>query len=359
MPFDEVVEGALYDDGGFYASGGGAGRRADFITSPEVGPLFGALVARALDEEWARLGEPDPFVVVEGGAGRGTLAAAVVAASLSCKAALRYVCVERSDVLRTMAQDRLPAEPAVNVFGPSVHDVDLGLRPVEGIGPVVTVIDDLPTGPLTGVVVANELLDNLAFRLLERHDHGWSEVRVTAEGKRLVEVLVDAPPDVATDAELLAPAARTGARIPLQGRAGAWLVRALELLERGRVVVVDYADSSPSMAARPWPEWVRTYRGQGRAGAPLEALGTADITCEVAVDQLARIRPLDSDRSQAEWLSALGIDALVAEARATWHERSAVADLEAMKARSRVSEAEALLDPTGLGAFRVLEWIVP
>ena len=34
----------------------------------------------------------------------------------------------------------------------------------------------------------------------------------------------------------------------------------------------------------------------------------------------------------------------------------AIGDLEAVKARSRVGEAEALLDPSGLGAFRVLEW---
>nr|MBA3303774.1 SAM-dependent methyltransferase [Acidimicrobiia bacterium] len=39
-----------------------------------MGPLFGAVVAQALDAEWARLGRPDPFAVVEAGAGRGTLA---------------------------------------------------------------------------------------------------------------------------------------------------------------------------------------------------------------------------------------------------------------------------------------------
>ena len=46
----------------------------------------------------------------------------------------------------------------------------------------------------------------------------------------------------------------------------------------------------------------------------------------------------------------------MAAARATWNERAHLGDLEAVKARSRVSEGDALLDASGLGAFRVLEW---
>ena len=40
LRFDEVVDLALYADEGFFTVGGGAGRRADFITSPEVGSLY-------------------------------------------------------------------------------------------------------------------------------------------------------------------------------------------------------------------------------------------------------------------------------------------------------------------------------
>jgi SAM-dependent MidA family methyltransferase len=125
------------------------------------------------------------------------------------------------------------------------------------------------------------------------------------------------------------------------------------------VLVADYAETTPSLAVRPWLDWVRTYRAHGRGGHPLDAPGTQDVTCEVAVDQLAAlVRPPDADRSQAEWLAVWGIDDLVAEARATWHERASLGDLAALKARSRVSEADALTDPAGLGAFRVLEWEV-
>jgi hypothetical protein len=66
--------------------------------------------------------------------------------------------------------------------------------------------------------------------------------------------------------------------------------------------------------------------------------------------------PPPLDRSQAEWLRAWGIDELVAEGRAEWGERAHVGDLAAVEARSRVGESEALLDPAGLGGFRVLEW---
>jgi len=122
--------------------------------------------------------------------------------------------------------------------------------------------------------------------------------------------------------------------------------------------VVDYADTTPSMARRPWTEWVRTYRAHGRGGHPLAGLGDQDITCEVAVDQLGGVRRPARDRSQAEFLAAHGIGPLVDEARRSWHERAAIADLAALAARSRVTEAAALLDDNGLGAFRVLEWEV-
>ena len=359
LRFDEVLDLALYHhDLGFYATGSGAGRGgADFLTSPEVGPLFGAVLARALDSWWDGLGRPDPFVVVEAGAGSGALAAAVLAARPACAPALRYVLVERSARWRERQAARLPLEPAGMVLGPMVvADSDLGPQPVAGIGPLVTTLAELPVGPFDGVVVANELLDNLAFRLLQRGSAGgWSEVRVTAE---LEECLVEAPGAVAAEAERLVGAAEVpaGARIPLQHAAAAWLRGALASLLRGRVVVIDYADTTPAMARRPWTDWVRTYRGHRRGGDPLRHLGEQDVTCEVAVDQLAAVAPLASSRSQAEFLRASGLDQLAADARRRWEERAHIGDLEALKARSTASEAAALTDPTGLGAFRVLEW---
>ncbi|MEO7555544.1 MAG: class I SAM-dependent methyltransferase, partial [Acidimicrobiales bacterium] len=85
IAFSAVVDVALYDeDEGFYATTGIAGRDGDFITSPELGPLFGTVVATALDTWWRELGEPDPFVVVEAAAGPGTLCRTVLAATPAC-----------------------------------------------------------------------------------------------------------------------------------------------------------------------------------------------------------------------------------------------------------------------------------
>jgi SAM-dependent MidA family methyltransferase len=355
--FDVAVEALLYGDGGFFASGGGAGKRADFVTSPEVGPLFGAVVARALDAEWDRLGRPDPFVVLEAAAGRGALARAVLDAGPACAPALRYVCVERSAALRDAIAGVLPVEPAANVFGAVVSgdDPDDDAHVIAGTGPVVATLDDLPFVPVTGVVLANELLDNLPFRLVERTAAGWSEVLVGADGDRLVEVLVPAAPAVVEEASRLAPDAGAGARLPLQHQAAAWVRRAIDTLADGRVVAVDYADASASLAARPWAEWLRTYRGQARGSDPLSDPGGQDVTCEVAVDQLPSPT---SNTAQAEWLRAHGLDELVEAARAGWEARAHVGDLEALRHRSRVNEAQALTDETGLGAFRVLEWVV-
>jgi hypothetical protein len=62
--------------------------------------------------------------------------------------------------------------------------------------------------------------------------------------------------------------------------------------------------------------------------------------------------------TQADWLRSHGIDELVEEGRRGWDAGATTGDLAALKARSRVREAEALLDPEGLGAFLVAEWVV-
>jgi SAM-dependent MidA family methyltransferase len=354
IPFDEVVDIALYHpEHGFYSTGGGAGRSGDFLTSPEVGPLFGAILANALDQWWRDLGEPDPYVVVEAGAGAGTLARHVLDANPACIAALRYVLVERSERLRDAQHARLPMEPARQVLGPAVvTDPDEGPHPQPGVGPLVTSLTELPQRSFVGAVIANELLDNLPFDLMEKEPLGWAEVRVDDE---LRETLVPAATDLALHAERLAPDAPPGARIPLQRAAAAWLREALGVLDRGRIAVVDYAGTTPDMARRPWTEWVRTYRGHGPGGHPLEHLGEQDITCEVAVDQLPTP---DATRRQADFLRAYGIDGLADDARRAWQDRAHIGDLDALKHRSRVGEATALTDPAGLGAFRVLEWEV-
>lgn len=98
---------------------------------------------------------------------------------------------------------------------------------------------------------------------------------------------------------------------------------------------------------------MRTHSGHN-AGDPnrwLEDPGTCDITADVATDQLELVRRADSNRTQADFLRELGIDELVAEGKRQWQESAHVGDLSAVRARSRISEGEALCDPSGMGSF--------
>lgn len=354
LPFSAVMEAALYDpEHGFFVAGAGSpGRRGDFLTSPEVGPLFGAVLARALDRWWDELGRPDPYVVVDAGAGTGSLALAVLAATPSCAPALHYVLVERSPALRARHGEHLPlAAPATSLGVPGAGD-----------GPVVVSLAEMPAAPFAGVVVANELLDNVPVDLLERTDDGWGEILIglddSATGLR--RHVVPASDVAAEAAERLAPAAPAGAVIPWERQAGEWVRDTLGLIEVGRLVVIDYAvDDTAELADRPLAEWLRTYRGHERADDPLAGIGTADITVEVCLDQLAHMAGAASSiASQADFLRRHGIEELVEEGRRIWAERAHLGDLDAIRGRSRVREAEALLDPDGLGGFRVAQWTV-
>lgn len=342
LRFDAFMELALYGEpGGFYASGRGAGRRrGDFLTSVEVGPLFGRLVARLADSCWEGMGRPADFTLIDAGAGRGTLARSVLAARPACAGVLRYVLVERSAALRRAHEELIDRRP-----GPCAQ---LESRA------------DLPDEPICGLIVANELLDNVPCRLLERTADGWAEVCVAVEGSdgagTIVEVLEPLPPEAQAAAGALAPDAPAGGRIPLASAAVDWVDRALTLLRRGRLVAVDYCDTTASLVARPSREWVRTYRDGARGHEPLQDPGGSDITVEVPLDQLLAAHPGAEVCDQASFLVSLGIDELVSEGRALWHDRAAIGDLVALEARSRIHEAEALCDPSGLGAFTVVTW---
>lgn len=386
MSFSAFVEGALYHpDHGFYETGGRAGRRGDFVTSPEVGPLFGACLARALDGWWQGMGRPDPFLVDEHGAGPGTLARTILVADPACAVALRWTMVERSATQRALHPEHLPHLGDLEADG-TCGDARWG---APGAGPLVASSADRPARP-AHVIVANELLDNLPFDLLERTADGWCEVGADLNagggsgqgtgGEALgtssplvlgsdpggfgagpaAEERMPATPADAALASRLAPDAAAGARIPLQRRAGEWIAASLDgLAPGGRLVVCDYATTTAGLAARPPQEWIRTYAGQGRGGAPLVSPGTQDITVEVCIDQAAAAaRPPDLDRDQATALRAWGLDLLVEEGRRLWEDAAGAPGLAALRVRSRVAEAQALTDPAGLGAFRVLEWQV-
>ena len=320
IPFSEFMRLALYDEYGFYSRSGRAGRRGDFITSPEVGPLFGAVIARALDAWWRDLGKPTEFTVVDAGAGPGTLARSVLAAAPECSNALRYVAVEVSASQRAL------------------HPANIESRAT------------MPDRPFVGVVLANELLDNLPFELFV-FDGEWKQAFVSVgEDGRFNEVLRSAAAP-----SFLPTSAPHGARVPVQTMANEWISNALGLIDRGRLLVIDYCTATTAeLAARPWRQWLRTFRQHERGVHYLLESGEQDITSQVVIEQLPAPT---SECSQTEFLRQCGIDGMVAEGRQYWSAQTGAPDLTAMKMRSRVSEAEALCDESGLGAFTVLQWV--
>ena len=320
LPFSDFIETCLYDpEKGFYTKEGRAGRRGDFLTSPEVGPLFGHLIANWLDDLWTKIDKPENFQVIEVGAGCGTLARAILDCKPKCLEHGNYVMVERSEELRK-------AQPISEKLFSTI---------------------DVPDAPIVGAVIANELLDNLPFDLLEADGDCWKEVCVGLMDDQLVEILTterEPPVEVSP---------LKGARIPIQTQANNWINGVIEKISSGSLLLIDYGSSTQEMSQRNQESWLRTFKKHNRGTSPLEDVGNQDITVEVAIDQLPEGAVIST---QKQFLENQGINHLVDEGRKIWKESSSVGDLRAVKARSRIVEAEALLDPKGLGGFFVFEW---
>ena len=321
ISFEKFMELSLYSQNGFYNTIGQAGRRGDFITSPEVGPLFGAVIAQAIDSRWHELGCPKKFTIVEVGAGPGTLARSVLKANLKSRHAISYIAVETSLTQR------------------SLHP------------PQVISQDQMPSEPFVGMIIANELLDNLPFRLFV-FDSQWQEAFVVERDGKFLEVLhavEDAPAWLPQNPPL-------GTRLPVQQQAQKWLASSLDLVEHGSLTIFDYCMTSEITSTKPWRDWLRTYRQHELGGHYLSQPGEQDITSHVMIDQLEVIAKPTSISRQADWLIEHGLNTLVEEGRTYWQAHAAKPDLQAMLMRSRVSESESLCALDGLGNFTVLEW---
>jgi SAM-dependent MidA family methyltransferase len=327
MPFDEFMEAALYDPADGFFQRHVVGERGDFVTAPHLSPAFGVLVARQLDEMWDLLGRPDPFVVVEAGAGDGTLAGQI----------LEFLPSPARDVLRYVAVERGAA----------------GRAALASLAVIVAEsLDEVPAGP-TGCVIANELLDNMAFRWVTRDEAGPKEIFV-ATGDDNEFVLVRRPPsrgDLAGWTEHL----RAGQRRLVPEGAMRFVRGAASLFGRNYVWIADYGFTDGE-----FPEGPHGYRGHRLEADVLTDPGSRDITAGVdfgAVAQAAREAGLTvwGPVRQRDALLALGYGDLIDDARFRQTEAAAAGRaLEATRIYSARNRASLLVEPGGLGDFLVL-----
>jgi SAM-dependent MidA family methyltransferase len=166
IPFSRFMELCLYAPGlGYYSAGAAKfGPAGDFVTAPELGPLFAACVADALAPVLRQFGPDAQFV--ELGGGSGAFAEVVLKRLLALDALpTRYAILEPSADLRERQQARLRER----------------LNPL--LGDLVEWLDTPPQEPWSGVVFANEVIDALPTPRFTLRDGDVFEEHVVLDGE--------------------------------------------------------------------------------------------------------------------------------------------------------------------------------
>jgi len=292
LPFDRFMALALYTPGlGYYANttpkfGAMPSSGSDFVTAPELSPLFGRAIALQLRQA---LQASASDTVFEFGAGSGALAEQLLDALGD--AVGHYRIVDLSGVLRARQQQRLAR------FGNRVEW-----------------LDRLPDG-MHGVIVGNEVLDAMPVQLLRWDGAAWAERGVALEGDAL------AWHDRSTALTLPVEAAWVpGTVTELHAQAEAFIATLAQRLQRGAAFFIDYGF--------PQAEYYHPQRTGGtlmchrahRADTdPLQDPGLKDITAHVDFTGIAlagQDAGLDviGYTSQARFLFNCGLLTLLADA---------------------------------------------
>lgn len=336
MPFARFMDLALYDpDGGYYrAATARPGPAGDFVTAPELHPIFGATLATGIAEIWERLGRPDPFTIRELGAGTGALALAILGAieDPALRLAIRYRSVE-VDPRRTAAFDeRLRTAGFAEA-----------LQPDDG-------------RPITGVILGNEVLDALPVHRVRGRADGLVEVAVgLADDGAFIDV--ETPP---TTDRLAARLADEGITL-LEGQAAEiclavddWIAAAVAPLARGIVLLIDYGAPATELydPVRRRDGTLRAYLRQQVHGDPFQHVGRQDLTAHVdvtAVERAAAAAGLVTlgVTTQMEALAGLGIEA-------RWMATRDDPTTSPETYTATRASLRRLLDPAALGRFRVM-----
>jgi SAM-dependent MidA family methyltransferase len=333
------MELALYaPDGGYYrAPTARPGRDGDFITAPELHPIFGATLATAIEEIWRRMGEPTPFVVRELGAGTGALALAILDG-------LRDT---GSSLLASIVYEPVEVDPRrLDAFATRLADAGHDDR------------HRTPTaGPMVGVILGNEVLDALPVHRVRRRDGVLREIAVDVGGDgRLaeVELEVTAEGPVATYLADTGIELVDGQTVELSLGLEPWIADVAADLVRGVLLLIDYGAPAVELydPVRRRDGTLRAYVRHQVHDDPYRYVGRQDLTAHVdvtAVERAARAAGLTTIgiTTQAEALMGLGVEArlqaIQADPATTFEDYTLV--------RAALMR---LLDPAAMGRFRVM-----
>ncbi len=335
VAFDRFMELVLYAPGlGYYMAGSRKlGEEGDFVTAPEISPLFGQCLARQCAQVLDGLQGGN---ILEFGAGSGALAG-VILEELARLQRLpdRYLILEPSPELRQRQQQL-----------------------VEGLAPELAArlqwLDRMPQR-LRGVAIANEVLDAMPVHRFVMGGGAVRELFVRWNGSGFEEFA--APPESAG----LAAAVRRltgepeqlddGYLSELNLRAGPWIEALGGMIEAGVVLLIDYGYPRREfyLPERTMGTLMCHYRHRAH-GDPYRLVGLQDITAYVDFSAVAEAgaaagMSLGGYTSQANFLLSCGLEELLAE--------SDPADVEAHM--QRVQGAKQLILPSEMGErFQVM-----
>ena len=351
IPFARFMDLCLYHPSyGYYPRGIGGGGGRDYLTSSGTHRVFGTLVARQVEEMWRRTGLPGRFMFVEFGPGEGLFAADFLREAQRTERfarALEYILVEPSPVLRRRQRELLVGRASIPLAWAEDHDLE---RQVGGT---------------EGCLFANEVLDAFPVHRVIRTGRGISEVHVAARDGRLVEIL-ERPSTIEIEKHLrhlhsLGVTLEEGQEIDLNLAAPRWMARAVRLLRRGYLMVIDYGHEARALYSPERRRGTLLAYHRHRVGEDfLSRPGEQDLTAHVDFSTLLAAAEREGARSlglvtQARFLLALGALDFLRDPRD--HEGSLPLQ-GAAPSRAALREREALLDlilPGRLGErFRVM-----
>ncbi len=298
ISFAQFMHLALYSPGlGYYNVGttkfGAAG---DFITAPEVSPLFGRIVARQCK---AVLQQTDNGQILELGAGSGKLAVDILRSLDDLKSLPeRYLILETSADLQARQQNLIRDE-------------------LPGLHHRVEFLSELPT-ELTGVVIANEVADALPVERFERTHDAVLQMHVTADDAGFDWSRKPAPKILSAAVERIE--ADIGEPLPggYQSEVSLglpdWIAQLARCLHKGLVLLFDYGISRSEYYSPDRNQgWLRCHFRHHAHNEPLIYAGIQDLTSWVdftAVAQSADENGLDVAGfvTQADFLISGGLE---------------------------------------------------